>query len=119
MNLFRRGFWARLQKPDIPVPCPNEFVQAGISGETTKNCLMFYAYVLKSIHHDFYYKGHCQNLEKRIAQHNAGLTKSIRPYIPFQLVYAEQFTTREEAISREKFFKTAAGRKFLKNKLPS
>ncbi len=45
------------------------------------------------------------------------MTESIRPYIPFSLVYKEEFITREEAISREKYFKTAAGRRFLKNKL--
>jgi putative endonuclease len=78
---------------------------------------MFYAYVLKSIRHDHYYKGHCQDLKKRIAQHNSGMTKSIRHYIPFELVYFEEFETGEEAIAREKYFKTAAGRKFLKNKL--
>lgn len=75
---------------------------------------MYYAYVLKSIDHDYYYKGHCHDLEKRIAQHNSGLTKSIRPYIPFKLVYKEAFHSEQEAIVREKYFKTAAGRRYLK-----
>ena len=75
---------------------------------------MFYAYVLKSIHHDFIYKGHCEDLEERIKQHNAGMTESIRPYIPFKIIYSEQFSSRQDAIQREKYFKTAAGRRFLK-----
>ncbi|HLF45274.1 MAG TPA: GIY-YIG nuclease family protein [Chitinophagaceae bacterium] len=75
---------------------------------------MFYAYVLKSIHHDFIYKGHCEDLEERIVQHNAGMTESIRPYIPFKIIYSEQFSSRQDAIQREKYFKTAAGRRFLK-----
>jgi predicted GIY-YIG superfamily endonuclease len=33
---------------------------------------MFFAYVLKSVGNDYYYKGHCQNLEKRSEQHNSG-----------------------------------------------
>jgi len=74
---------------------------------------MFFAYVLKSIGHDFFYKGHCENLEERITQHNSGITESIRPYIPFRLFYFEQFNTRGEAIKREKYFKSAAGRRFL------
>ena len=82
--------------------------------EATKGNLMFYAYVLKSLNHDFLYKGHCENTEERLAEHNAGKTKSIRPYIPFQLIYKEAFATREEAIAREKYFKTSAGRRFLK-----
>ncbi len=80
---------------------------------------MYFAYVLKSIHHDYYYKGHCEDFEKRLAQHNSGMTDSIRPYILFKLVFSEQFQTREEAIAREKYFKSAAGRRFLKKMLPS
>jgi putative endonuclease len=71
------------------------------------------------VEHDYYYKGHCHDIEKRIAQHNAGMTESIRPYIPFVLVYREAFATEMEAIQREKYFKTAAGRRFLKKKLAS
>jgi putative endonuclease len=46
------------------------------------------------------------------------MTKSIRPYIPFELVYSEEFETEIEAINREKYFKTAAGRRFLKKMIP-
>ena len=80
---------------------------------------MYFAYVIKSIEHDYLYKGHCQDLEKRIHQHNSGMTESIRPYIPFRLIYCEQFETEREAIEREKYFKSAAGRRFLKMKLIS
>jgi putative endonuclease len=47
------------------------------------------------------------------------MTVSIRPYIPFYLVYKEAFETREEAIAREKYFKTSAGRRYLKGKMAS
>jgi putative endonuclease len=78
---------------------------------------MFFAYVLKSVLHPYYYKGHCQDLQKRLQEHNLGLTKSIRPYIPFEMVYYESFETLAQAIEREKYFKSAAGRRFLKRKL--
>jgi putative endonuclease len=78
---------------------------------------MFYAYVLKSIESEFLYKGHCNDLEVRLKQHNAGMTKSTKPYRPFILAYFEEFSTEAEAIKREKYFKTAAGRRFLKTKL--
>jgi putative endonuclease len=78
---------------------------------------MFYAYVIKSVDHDFYYKGHCENLEERLKQHNAGYTESIKPYIPFVIIYYEEFGSRKEAITREKYFKSGAGRRFLKSKL--
>ena len=75
---------------------------------------MFYAYVLKSIEHDYYYKGHCSNINIRLQQHNSGMTTSIRPYIPFEVVYLEEFKTEQEAVHREKYFKSASGRRFLK-----
>jgi len=80
---------------------------------------MFYAYVIKSVDHDFYYKGHCEDPEERLKQHNSGMTGSIRPYIPFILIYKEGFNTREEAVLRERYFKSSAGRRYLKNKLSS
>ena len=78
---------------------------------------MFYTYVLKSINCNYFYKGHCEDLEIRLNQHNSGMTASIKPYAPFKIVYFEEFATREEAIKRERYFKSAAGRKFLKKKI--
>ena len=47
------------------------------------------------------------------------MTVSIKTYIPFELVYFEKFETEQEAIARERYFKSAAGRRFLKKKLAS
>jgi putative endonuclease len=78
---------------------------------------MFYAYVIKSINNEFYYKGHCKDLEKRLKQHSSGMTSSIKRYAPFKIAYFEEFETIDGAVNREKYFKTAAGRKYLKSKL--
>ena len=78
---------------------------------------MFYAYVVKSKSSDYLYKGHCEDLEARLNQHNSGMTEAIRPYIPFEVAYFEEFESREAAIRREKYFKSAAGRRYLKKKL--
>ncbi len=75
---------------------------------------MFYAYVLCSLKDGSLYKGHCENLEERLKQHNAGHTQSIKNKAPFKIVYSESFAARDEAIKREKYFKSAAGRRFLK-----
>ncbi|MBX9733414.1 MAG: GIY-YIG nuclease family protein [Chitinophagaceae bacterium] len=80
---------------------------------------MFFTYVLKSNNFDYYYKGHCRDLQKRLFEHNAGRTASIKPFIPFSIVYYETFETLEESVKREKYFKSAAGRRFLKQKLNS
>ena len=78
---------------------------------------MYYTYVLKSVYSDYLYKGHCSDLNTRLSQHNNGMTKSIKPYIPLELIYFEKFETVNEAIEREKYFKTAAGRRFLKARM--
>jgi putative endonuclease len=79
--------------------------------------MSFFTYVAKSSIKEYYYKGHCHDLEKRIKEHNIGMTKSLLPYIPVELIYHEEFLTLEEAIKREKYFKSAAGRRYLKKKL--
>ena len=76
--------------------------------------MYFFAYVVRSKNRPYVYKGHCKDLEKRIREHNNGMTKSLRPFIPVELVYHERFDSLKDAINREKYFKTAAGRRFLK-----
>ena len=78
---------------------------------------MFYAYVIRSLKNGTLYKGHCENIAVRLEQHNNGMTQSIKNNIPFEVIYFEEFATREEVIKRERYFKTAAGRRFLKKKL--
>lgn len=56
----------------------------------------------------------CSNLERRLKEHNSGKQKSTKGYLPWKLVYHEQFSTRTEAREREKYFKTGSGREFLK-----
>lgn len=89
--------------------CTERYVRAGIEFLD-----MFYVYVIKSKGFEYFYKGHCENLERRLNQHNSGMTESIKKYAPFELIYKEEFDTGEEGIKREKYFKSAAGRRFLK-----
>ncbi len=76
---------------------------------------MFYAYVLLSLKKEIYYKGSTENLAARIQQHNDGLVAFTSKYRPWKLVYYEIFSTRAEAMKREKFFKSGQGREWLKN----
>lgn len=49
-----------------------------------------------------YYTGWTNNLEKRLAAHNAGVaSKYTRSRRPVELVYHERFETKEEAMGRE------------------
>ena len=75
---------------------------------------MYYVYVLRSIPYGNFYKGFCCDLERRLIEHNSGKTKSNKHFIPWEIVYFEKVESVEEAVSRERYFKTSAGRKFLK-----
>ena len=57
-----------------------------------------------------------QNLERRLKEHNSGETKSNKAYAPFKIVYFEEHENADDARKREKYLKTSAGRRFLKNK---
>lgn len=67
---------------------------------------MFYCYILQSIKNNKYYIGSTENLLKRLEKHNSGLAKSTKPYVPWQLVYYEEYNTNEEAINREQQIKS-------------
>ena len=75
----------------------------------------FYVYILKSIILNKHYYGHTSNLEKRISDHNLGLSNFTKKYIPWELIYFEEFPTRSEAMKREKFFKSFDGYHWLKD----
>ena len=56
---------------------------------------------------------HCENLISRLKEHNALKTKSNKHFAPFRIIYYETFHTRLDAIKNEKYWKTAAGRRYL------
>ena len=76
----------------------------------------FYTYILKSLKDEGYYFGHTSNLCKRLEEHNAGKTKSIKHRCPFLIHYFEAFETKSEAYKRELYFKSFEGRVWLKEK---
>ena len=60
-----------------------------------------YTYILKCSDNSLYC-GWINNLEKRLASHNAGTaSKYTRTRRPVELVYFEEFETKQEAMSRE------------------
>ena len=62
---------------------------------------MYYTYILKSKIKYRYYIGHCAVLEERLKLHNNGNSKSTKAYIPWELVYSEEYETKSEAMKRE------------------
>ena len=62
---------------------------------------MFYIYILKSKIKDWYYVGMTDSTVKRLLQHNAGKTRSTKPFRPFDIIYTENFDSKIECRKRE------------------
>jgi putative endonuclease len=75
---------------------------------------MYYAYILRSVKDGTFYYGSCEDINKRLRQHNAGKVRYTKGHRPYELFYCEKFSARIEAINREKFFKSIAGYRWLR-----
>ncbi len=53
----------------------------------------------------------------RLTQHNSGKTKSTKAFIPWRIVHTEEYVTLADAVKREKYLKSAAGRRWRKNNI--
>ena len=62
---------------------------------------MYFTYILKSKVKDRFYIGHCSDLEERLKNHNNGNSISTKAYIPWEIVYVEEYSMKSEAMKRE------------------
>ena len=62
---------------------------------------MHYVYILKSKLNGATYIGQTNDVDKRLQEHNAGLSKSTKRYMPWNLVYFEGHLSKLDAIKRE------------------
>ncbi len=76
-----------------------------------------YIYILKSLKSEKTYVGQTDNLERRLHEHNSGKSNYTAKFVPWKIVYTEKFCSRDEALVREKYLKSSAGRKVLKKLL--
>jgi putative endonuclease len=81
--------------------------------------LPFCTYVLFSRKDFLLYIGYTSNIERRLVQHNAGETTSTRYRRPLELIFCEFYIFKTDAIKREDYFKTNAGKRTLKLMLRS
>lgn len=72
-----------------------------------------YVYILKDGEGKLY-KGLTNNLSRRLSEHKRGKTITTRKMDGLCLVYSEEFDSFNKARERELYFKTAAGRRFIK-----
>ncbi len=78
---------------------------------------MYYVYVIKSEKNRKQYIGYTENLEERLQSHNAGKVRSTKSFIPYKIIYKEEYLNKTEARKRELFLKSGKGREYLKSNL--
>jgi putative endonuclease len=66
-----------------------------------------------------FYTGFTKDLKQRFEQHTKGLVESTRDRRPLKLIYYEACISQEDAIRREKYFKTYHGKMFIRKRLKS
>ena len=83
-------------------------------GERSIN--MYIVYILQDKNGKTY-KGMTNNISRRLSEHQRGKTKTTKNMKEIKIIFQEKHNTFEKARKREKYFKTAAGRRYLKTKL--
>lgn len=63
--------------------------------------LMFNLYILQSKINGAYYIGSCEDAQVRLSQHNKGLVPSTKRYVPWCMIYTEEYDTLSQARKRE------------------
>lgn len=74
---------------------------------------MHYVYVLHSLSKGSLYVGFTRNLKRRLKEHESGKNFSTKSRLPYKLIFYEAVPTLEEAIEREKFYKSGRGHEVL------
>ena len=75
---------------------------------------MQYVYILLNEAKTKTYTGVAEDVNKRLALHNAGRVKASRPYRPYNIIHTEEFETLKDARQKEKFYKSTTGRRRIK-----
>ncbi|MCA9364462.1 MAG: GIY-YIG nuclease family protein [Candidatus Moranbacteria bacterium] len=73
-----------------------------------------FVYILFSKKDKKTYTGSTDDLRKRLEEHERGLCKSTRNRRPLRLIHTESYDNLSQAHKREKYLKTAIGRKEIK-----
>jgi putative endonuclease len=76
-----------------------------------------YVYVLKSQKDGKFYVGYTKNIQKRLEEHNSGQVRSTKERRPMKLIYWEGCINQQDATRREKYLKTAWGKRYIKGRV--
>ena len=76
--------------------------------------LLYCVYILHSLKDKDFYIGSTRNLKERLTNHFHGQVLSTKGRRPLILVFCEYFRSKMDALRREKYFKTSAGKRTLR-----
>jgi putative endonuclease len=76
-----------------------------------------YVYVLRSAKDGQFYVGLTRDLRARLQAHNKGQVPSTKLRVPLELIYWEGCLNESDAAQREKYLKTAWGKRYIKGRL--
>jgi putative endonuclease len=66
---------------------------------------MYYVYIIESVQTGIFYKGSTEDYNKRLQEHNDGLSQYTRGKGPWKLIFVQCFSTRHDALIKEKRLK--------------
>ena len=79
----------------------------------------YYVYVLLSEKDNNFYTGYTEDLKSRFERHDNKFVKSTRDRGKLTLIYSEACLSKKDAMHREKYLKTAWGRRYLRKRIGS
>lgn len=92
------------------MPCTRTIV----SGTGLNDNVMYNVYVLLSLKDKKFYIGFSEDVMQRVKEHNSGKNVSTKNRRPLKLIYYETHLSKQDAMRREKYFKTSKGKTTLK-----
>ena len=76
---------------------------------------MYYVYVLKGPKHN--YVGMTKDLKRRFLEHQKNQSLATKNRGPWTLIYYEASLSQTDALIREKYLKTAWGKRYIKSRV--
>jgi predicted GIY-YIG superfamily endonuclease len=78
---------------------------------------MKYVYILQSVDEEHFYTGITDDLDARLAKHNAGAEIHTSKFRPWRIKSFVAFADEARAIDFERYLKSGSGRAFAKTRL--
>ena len=74
--------------------------------------LMHYVYILRMSNHQLYV-GQTNDLRRRYQEHEVGNVRATQKRRPLTLIFYEAFTSKQDAVRRERYLKTTKGKRAI------